>query len=111
MSWGPSIDSKTYPMREPAVRPTLYDRVIMLPVTSLRVAGTLAGASIMGSDPARPLVTPRAVLNTKAAASPAMTGLCRGAQQSRSNGIRQVRMPDKRISCRRVQLYGMLATI
>lgn len=83
----------------------------MLPVTSLRVAGTLAGASIMGRDPASPLVTPRAELKTKAAASPAITGLCRGAQHSRSNGIRQVRMPDRRISWRRVQLYGMIAII
>lgn len=98
MSWGPSIDSKTYPIREPAVRPTLYDNVIMFPVTSFRVAGTFAGASIIGSDPARPFVTPSAELKTNAAASPAITGLFRGAQHRSSNGIRQVRIPDKRIS-------------
>lgn len=61
-------------MREPAVRPTLYDNVIILPVTSFRVAGTLAGANIIGKLPDNPFVIPSAALNTKAAASPAMIG-------------------------------------
>lgn len=111
ISCGPSIDSNMYPIIEPAVRPTLYDNVIMLPVTSFSVAGTLAGASIIGKLPAKPFVTPSAALNTNADASPAITGCARGAQHSNSNGISPVRIPDKSISCRRVQLYGTMAII
>lgn len=52
----------------------MYDNVIILPVTSFRVAGTLAGANIIGKLPDNPFVMPSAALNTKAAASPAMIG-------------------------------------
>lgn len=74
ISCGPSIDSKTYPINEPTVSPTLYDNVIILPVTSFSVAGTLAGASIIGKLPAKPFVMPSAAVNTNAADSPAITG-------------------------------------
>lgn len=111
ISCGPSIDSNIYPIIEPAVSPTLYDSVIIFPVTSFKVAGTLAGANIIGKLPARPLVTPSAALNTNADASPAITGCVRGAQHNSSNGISPVRMPDNRINWRRVQLYGTIAII
>lgn len=41
---GPSISSSMYDMRDPAVKPMLYESVIMLPVSSLRSSGTLLGA-------------------------------------------------------------------
>lgn len=42
---GPSIESNTYPIKEPAVSPMLYDNVIIFPVASFNVAGTFAGAN------------------------------------------------------------------
>lgn len=68
------MDSNTYPTKEPAVSPMLYDNVIMLPVTSFSVADTLSGASIIGKLPAKPLVIPRAAVKMNADASPAITG-------------------------------------
>lgn len=67
---GPSILSNTYPINEPAVKPILYDRVIMFPVASFKVAGTFDGANIMGSEPARPFVMPSAAVKINAGVSP-----------------------------------------
>lgn len=106
----PIIESKTLPMRDPAVRPTLYESVIMLPVTSFNVAGTLAGANIIGKLPAKPFVMPRAALNMNAGVSPAITGCARGAQQSNSSGTNAILIVDSRINCRRDHVYGNEAT-
>lgn len=61
-------------MREPAVKPMLYESVIMLPVASFKVAGTFEGANIIGNEPAKPFVMPNAAVNINAGVSPAMTG-------------------------------------
>lgn len=78
----------------------------MLPVTSFNVAGTFAGANIIGKLPAKPLVMPNAALNMNAGVSPAIIGWDRGAQQSNNNGTNAIRIVDNRINCRRDQVYG-----
>lgn len=84
----------------------LYESVIMLPVASLSVAGTLDGANIMGKLPARPFVMPSAAVKMNAGVSPPMTGAARGAQQSNSSGTSAIRIVDSRISWRRDHAYG-----
>lgn len=64
----------------------------------MSVAGTLAGASIIGKLPAKPLVTPSAIVNMNEGASPPMIGWARGAQHSSSNGTSAMRTLDSRIS-------------
>lgn len=107
-SWicGPSIDSNTQLMSEPAVKPILYESVIMLPVASFSVAGTFDGANIIGRDPAKPFVMPNAAVNMKAGVSPAMIGWDLGAQHNNSNGINAIRIVDNKINWRLDQAYG-----
>lgn len=102
----PSIESNTYPINDPAVRPTLYDSVIMFPVASLSVAGTLDGANIIGRLPAKPFVIPNAAVNMNAGVSPAIIGCDLGAQHSNSSGISEIRIVDNKINCRRDHAYG-----
>lgn len=45
-----------------------------MPVASFKVAGTFDGAYIIGNEPAKPFVIPRAVVKINAGVSPAITG-------------------------------------
>lgn len=108
----PSIfRSKMKPINDPAVRPTLYDRVIIFPAASLSVAGTFAGANIIGRLPAKPLVIPKAAVKMNAGVSPAIIGCERGAQHNNSNGTSAIRIVDSKMSWRRDQGYGNDAII
>lgn len=78
----------------------------MLPVTSFNVAGTLAGANIIGKLPAKPFVIPNAALNINAGVSPAIIGCDRGAQHSNNKGTNAIRIVDNKINCRRDHVYG-----
>lgn len=95
---GPSIESNTYPISEPAVKPTLYESVIIFPVASLSVAGTLDGANIIGKLPAKPFVMPKAAVKINAGVSPLMIGCDLGAQHSNNNGTREIRIVDSKIN-------------
>lgn len=93
--------SNMYPSILPRIKPTLYDNVMMLPAVSRRDEGTFDGANIIGRLPATPLLSPRAAVKKKDMASPEITGLSRGAQQSRSNGMSSVLSPDISVNCLR----------
>lgn len=95
---GPSIESNTYPIKDPTVKPMLYESVIIFPVASFNVAGTLDGANIIGNEPANPFVIPRAAVNINAGVSPAITGCNLGVQHNNNNGIIDMRIVDSRIN-------------
>lgn len=95
---GPSIESNTYPIKDPTVNPMLYESVIIFPVASFNVAGTLDGANIIGNEPANPFVIPRAAVNINAGVSPAITGCDLGVQHNNNNGIIDMRIVDSRIN-------------
>lgn len=94
----PSIESNTYPINDPAVRPTLYESVIMFPVASLSVAGTFDGANIIGKLPAKPFVIPSAAVKMNAGVSPAIIGCDLGAQHSSRSGTNEIRIVDSKIN-------------
>lgn len=77
----------------------------------MREDGTLLGASIMGKEPDKPLVSPKTAVNAKEGISPCIMGLLRGAQQSKSNGTIIILNVDKRINCLAVHPYGIAANI
>lgn len=52
----------------------------------------------MGRLPAKPFVIPRAAVNINAGVSPFMIGSERGVQHIKSNGIKAMRIVDKRIN-------------
>lgn len=95
---GPSIESNTYPIKDPTVKPMLYESVIIFPVASFNVAGTLDGANIIGNEPANPFVIPRAAVNINAGVSPAIIGCDLGVQHNNNNGIIDMRIVDSRIN-------------
>lgn len=95
---GPSIESNTYPIKDPTVKPMLYESVIIFPVASFNVAGTLDGANIIGNEPANPFVIPRAAVNINAGVSPAITGCNLGVQHNNNNGIIDMRIVESRIN-------------
>lgn len=76
----------------------LYESVIIFPVASFSVAGTLDGANIIGNEPASPFVTPNAAVNINAGVSPAIIGCALGVQHSNSIGIIAMRIVDMRIN-------------
>lgn len=95
---GPNMESNTYPIKDPTVKPMLYESVIIFPVASFNVAGTLDGANIIGNEPANPFVIPRAAVNINAGVSPAITGCDLGVQHNNNNGIIDMRIVDSRIN-------------
>lgn len=106
---GPSMFSKTYPTREPAVRPVMYEIVIMFPAISFKGAETFDGASSIGKLPASPLETPSAAVKKNAGNSPETVGFLRGATHKSRSGISKARKVDMRTSCRLDQAYGTAA--
>lgn len=76
----------------------LYESVIILPVASFSVAGTFAGANIIGNDPASPFVIPSAAVNINAGVSPEIMGCDLGAQHNKSNGTNAIRIVDSSIN-------------
>lgn len=89
---GPRILSNTMPMYMPATIPTLYEKVMILPVASFKVAGTLHGANIIDNEAANPLVVPNAAVKMKAGVSPEITGWDLGVQHNKSRTTKNERI-------------------
>lgn len=72
--------------------PILYENVIILPVASFRVGGTLHGANIIDNEAARPFVVPNAAVKMNAGVSPEITGWALGVQHNNSSTTKNERI-------------------